>query len=203
MNHLIVYAKRPMPGYAKTRLAAGIGAEEAAGVYARLLYGYLHDLCRAEWAETRITLAVSAPADVPFFVAAFPEFDVQPQVAGDLGTRIADSFARAFAAGAKRVVLTGSDIPALDAGLVQRAFSALETAAVVTGPAVDGGYYLIGQRAPGAALFEGIAWSTSAVLAQTEARARAAGLSIAYLPVLADLDTIEDYRAWYHTLTAQ
>lgn len=196
MNHLIVYAKRPLPGHAKTRLAAGIGAEQAAGVYARLLYSYLHDLCRAEWPETRITLAVSAPTDVPCFAAAFPEFDVQPQVAGDLGQRIAASFARAFAAGAERVVLTGSDIPALDAALARRAFAALEAAPAVIGPAEDGGYYLIGQRAPGAALFEGIAWSTDSVLAQTEALARAAGLPLAYLPALADLDTVEDYRAW-------
>ena len=198
MNHLIVYAKHPLPGYAKTRLAAGIGAAEAAGVYARLLYSYLHDLCCAEWAETHITLAVSASADAPFFDVAFPEFDVQPQVAGDFGARMAASFARAFAAGAECVVLTGSDIPLLDAVLVQRAFAALETAPAVIGPAEDGGYYLLGLRAPGAPLFDGVAWSTGRVLAQTEALARAAGLPLSYLPVLADLDTVEDYHAWYH-----
>ncbi len=138
MKHLIVYARRPLPGYAKTRLGAGIGAEPAAGVYARLLYGYLHDLGCARWGEeVRVTLDVSAPADVPFFAAAFPEFDVLPQVEGDLGQRMAASFARAFAAGAKVAVLTGSDVPGLDAALVERAFALLESRTGVIGPAAD------------------------------------------------------------------
>ena len=195
-QHLIVYAKRPLPGYAKTRLAAGIGGEEAAGVYARLLYGYLFDLLHAGLDETRIELAVAAPEDAPFFATAFPELLVRPQVAGDLGARMAASFAQAFAAGAECVVLTGSDIPQLDAIHVQQAFAALETAPAVIGPAEDGGYYLLGLRAPGTPVFDGIAWSTGAVLAQTEALIRAAGLALAYLPTLTDLDTVEDYRAW-------
>lgn len=195
-QHLIVYAKRPLPGYAKTRLAAGIGAEEAAGVYARLLYGYLLDLLHADLEETRIELAVAAPEDAPFFAAAFPELLVRTQVAGDLGARIAASFAQAFAAGAEYVVLTGSDIPSLDSSIVRAAFAMLENGPAVIGPSHDGGYYLLGLRAPGAPVFEGIAWSTSAVLAQTEALIRTAGLTLAYLPALADLDTVEDYRAW-------
>ena len=198
-QHLIVYAKRPLPGYAKTRLAACIGAEEAAGVYARLLYGYLLDLLRAGLVETCVELAVAAPEDAPFFTEAFPELLVRPQVAGDLGARMAASFARAFAAGAERVVLTGSDIPDLDGGIVRAAFAMLENSPVVIGPSHDGGYYLLGLRAPGAPVFDGIAWSTGAVLAQTEALACAADLPLAYLPILADLDTVEDYRAWYHT----
>lgn len=196
MNHLIVYAKRPLPGYAKTRLAAGIGAEQAAGVYARLLYGYLLDLLHTGLDDVCIELAVAAPEDAPFFTAAFPELLVRPQVAGDLGARMAASFAQAFAAGAQSVVLTGSDIPGLDAVHVKRAFAVLETSPAVIGPAEDGGYYLLGLRAPGAPVFDGISWSTGAVLAQTEALIRATGLALAYLPALTDLDTVEDYRAW-------
>lgn len=195
-QHLIVYAKRPLPGYAKTRLAAGIGAEEAAGVYARLLYGYLLDLLHAGLDDTRIELAVAAPEDAPFFAAAFPELLVHPQVAGNLGVRMAASFTRAFATGAKCVVLTGSDIPGLDSRIVRAAFTALENGPAVIGPSHDGGYYLLGLRAPGAPVFDGIDWSTSAVLAQTEVLIRAAGLTLAYLPALTDLDMVEDYRAW-------
>jgi uncharacterized protein len=201
LHHLIVYAKRPLPGYAKTRLAAGIGAEEAAGVYARLLYGYLLDLLHAGLDDVCIELAVAAPEDVPFFAAAFPELLVRPQVTGDLGARLSASFARAFAAGAERVVLTGSDIPKLDSRVVRAAFAALENTPAVIGPAHDGGYYLLGLRAPGAPVFDGIAWSTGAVLAQTEALIRAAGLTLSYLPALADLDTVEDYRVWRAVLS--
>jgi len=203
LTHLIVYAKRPWPGYAKTRLASGIGAEGAAGVYTRLLYSYLMNLLGADLEDVHIELAVTTPADVPFFAAAFPEVSVYPQVEGDLGQRMSASFARAFASGAERAVLTGSDIPLLDAAVVQRAFALLETAPAVVGPAEDGGYYLLGLRAPGAPLFDGIAWSTDSVLAQTEALARVANIPLVHLPALSDLDTVEDYHAWRAHLTRQ
>ena len=191
-RHLIVYAKRPLPGYAKTRLGAAIGAEQAAGVYARLLYTYLLDLLRADLADARIELAVASPAGVPFFADAFPELVVRPQVGTDLGQRMAASFAQAFAQGADAVVLTGSDIPGLDGHLVQAAFDALESAPVVLGPAADGGYYLIGLHAPGAPLFDGIEWGTGRVLAQTEALIQARGIRAIYLPEQFDVDTAEE-----------
>jgi hypothetical protein len=202
-QHLIVYAKRPLPGYAKTRLGAAIGAEQAAGVYARLLYTYLLDLLRADLPDTRIELAVACPADVPFFADAFPELAVRPQVQGDLGQRMAASFAQAFAQGADAVVLTGSDIPGLDCHLVQAAFDALETAPVVLGPAADGGYYLIGLRAPGAPLFDGIEWGTDQVLAQTEALIQARGISAIYLPEQFDVDTADELLRFRHQQNLQ
>ena len=58
-RHLSVYAKRPRPGYAKTRLGAAIGTEQAAGVYARLLYAYLLDLVRGGLADTRVELSLA------------------------------------------------------------------------------------------------------------------------------------------------
>jgi len=196
-RHLIVYAKRPLPGYAKTRLGAAVGAEQAAGVYARLLYTYLLDLLRTDLTDTQITLSVARPADVPFFADAFPELAVHPQVGGDLGQRMAASFAQAFAQGADACVLTGCDIPDLDGHLVQAAFDALETAPAVVGPAADGGYYLIGLRAPGAPLFDGIEWGTGRALAQTEALIEAQGIRATYLPEQFDVDTAEELvRFW-------
>ena len=195
-RHLIVYAKRPFPGYAKTRLGANIGTEQAAGVYARLLYAYLLDLLHADLADTRIELSVASPADVPFFADAFPELVVRAQIEGDLGARMAASFEQAFAVGAETVVLTGSDIPGLDSQIVRAAFHALETTPVAIAPASDGGYYVIGMRAPGARLFEGIEWSSDRVLAQTEALADAQGLEMAYLPERFDIDTAEEFERW-------
>ncbi|MEE8390192.1 MAG: TIGR04282 family arsenosugar biosynthesis glycosyltransferase [Anaerolineae bacterium] len=189
-----MYAKRPLPGYAKTRLDAVIGAEQTAGVYARLLYGYLLDLLRADLGNTRVELSAALPADAPFFAAAFPELAVRPQIAGDLGQRIAALFAKAFAAGAEAVVLTGSDIPGLDSRLVCAAFDVLTEAPVVIGPARDGGHYLIGMRAPGVSLFDGIEWSAERVLAQSQ------GLPLAYLPELDDVDTGEEFERWRSTI---
>jgi rSAM/selenodomain-associated transferase 1 len=194
-RYLIVYAKRPLPGYAKTRLGADIGAEQAAGVYARLLYTYLLDLLNAV-ADVHIELSVASPTDVPLFEAAFPELMVHPQIEGDLGQRMAGSFAQAFAAGARAVVLTGSDIPGLNGQIVQAAFRALEREPAVVGPVSDGGYYLIGMRAPGAPLFDDIDWGTERVLEQTEALARARGVKLAYIAEQFDVDTVEDYERW-------
>ncbi len=195
-RHLIVYAKCPLPGGAKTRLGATLGDVEAAGVYARLLYAYLFDLLATVSDTARIELSLGHQHDVPFFTRAFPELLVRPQVRGDLGLRMAASFQRAFDEGADAVVLTGSDIPGLDGAVVQEAFAHLQTDPAVIGPAADGGYYLIGMRAPGANLFSKIPWSTEDVLTRTEARAHENGLTLARLPVLADIDVEADYAAW-------
>jgi rSAM/selenodomain-associated transferase 1 len=203
MRHLIVYAKRPQPGYAKTRLGAAIGAEQAAGVYARLLYTYLLDLLRADLADTSIELSLASLADVPFFTDAFPELVMCAQIEGDLGQRLAASFAQAFTAGAEVVVVTTSDTPSLDRRLVDAAFRKLGSAPVVIGPAADGGYYLIGMRAPGASLFEGVEWSSERVLAQTRALAHAQGLAVAFLPEQFDVDTLEDFERWQQQILSQ
>jgi rSAM/selenodomain-associated transferase 1 len=200
-QYLIVYAKQPTPGYAKTRLGATIGSQQAAGVYARLLYAYLLQLLHANLTDTTVELSVASSSDVPYFAAAFPEFTVHPQVEGDLGRRMAASFEQAFAAGADSVVLTGSDIPRLDIQTLRAAFCALKAAPVVVGPASDGGYYLIGMRTPGAPLFEGVSWSSKHTLAQTEALAQAQGIAISYLPEQSDLDTQEDFERWHKSLT--
>lgn len=195
-QHLIVYAKRPLPGYAKTRLGTILGSEQSAGVYARLLYGYLLDLVHANLSKTSIELSLASAADVSFFADAFPELLVQPQIKGDLGQRMHASFQSAFAQGARSVILTGSDIPSLSSRAIRTAFHTLETSPAVIGPAADGGYYLIGMHAPGAPLFTDIAWSSPHVLAQTETLAQVHGLTMKRLETRADLDTVADYRRW-------
>ncbi len=205
-RHLIIYAKRPIAHYAKTRLGAEIGHEQAAGIYARLLYSLLLDVIDASFRDTILELAVAAPADRAVFSAAFPELMVRPQVAGGLGARMATSFTEAFEKGADSVVLAGSDVPGLNAALLAEAFGALEDCRFheaipgVIGPTVDGGYYLIGMRAPGAPLFDGIAWSTANVLAQTEALARDHRVLLTQLSKLADIDIRADYEAWRRAL---
>jgi hypothetical protein len=205
-RHLIIFAKRPIAGYAKTRLGRAIGPEASAGVYARLLYGYLHSILCATLAETRITLSLAAPDDVPYFARAFPELEVRSQIQGDLGERMAQAFEQAFAEGADHVVLTGSDIPGLGASIIQRAFQQLSGAMQsdsprgVIGPAADGGYYLIGltQSCPG--LFQEIRWSTDRVLEETQRLARRCGITVAMLSELADIDTGADYDRWLTSL---
>ncbi len=205
-RHLIIVAKRPLAGYAKTRLGAGIGSEQAAGVYARLLYQLLGEIAGGDLPGIAAELAVAAPADVPFFEGAFPEFLVRAQADGDMGDRLTASFGRAYDEGADAVVLVASDVPGLTARIVREAFGLLDRRcrqgllAGVIGPTADGGYYLIGMRAPGAALFDGIAWSTSGVLAQTAALAAARHVALARLPELVDVDVRADYELWRRRL---
>ncbi len=195
-RRLVIFAKYPLPGHVKSRLAADLGLAAAAGVYARLLYTYLLRLVEAPLPGIEVLISVAAPEDAPFFTAAFPEFAVRVQQAGDLGHRLASTCEEAFAAGADAVVVSASDSPHVGPPLVRAAFDALEEAPAVIGPCRDGGYYLIGLRAPGAPLFDGIAWSTERVLAQTEALARARGLRMVRLSERLDVDTVEDLARW-------
>lgn len=195
-RRLIIYAKCPLPGQAKTRLGRAIGMEVAAGVYARLLYGYLLDVVATRPAEADIELSVADAADVAFYADAFPEIRVVPQVGADLGERMLCSFRDAFHNGVTQVVLTGSDIPGLTGAHVSDAFAALAAHDVVLGPATDGGYYLIGMNAPGADLFSDMAWSTADVLTHTLSRAASRGLSVQQVARLSDIDHESEFRIW-------
>jgi hypothetical protein len=201
-RRLVVVGKHPLPGRVKSRLAAGIGKREAAGVYARILYTILLDIAQADLPGVELELSVASPADVPFFAGAFPEFAVRPQTEGDLGRRLAASFERAFAAGCKAVVIAASDTPGLDPALIRAAFEVLEEVPLVVGPSSDGGYYLLGMQAPGAPLFSGVDWGSERVLAQTEVLARAQGLRMVHLPERFDVDTVDDLPGWWAMLRA-
>jgi rSAM/selenodomain-associated transferase 1 len=121
-------------------------------------------------------------ADAPFFRQTGP----------DLGARLIHAFDEVFAMGFSRAVAIGSDSPALPRERLAEAFEFLETREAVFGPAVDGGYYLVGLAGPRPALFRGIPWSTYAVMAATEQAAAREGLASALLPRHRDVDTPED-----------
>ncbi len=198
-KHLIVFAKQPLPGYAKTRLGADLGVDQSAGVYARLLYSYLHSLMSLDFKEYLVELRAAEVEDVLYFKHAFPEFLVREQSHGNLGQRIAEAFQQAFKEGAGSVVLTGSDIPDLNRDVVEQAFEELEKNQVVLGPSPDGGYYLIGMNSHAPELFQDIAWSTEHVFQQTTANLREIGLQTAHLRALEDIDSMDAYQRWFET----
>ena len=117
------------------------------------------------------------------------------QASGGLGERMEQAFRQAFEAGAKKVVIIGSDCPELTGEMLQRAFDQLDEADYVLGPAPDGGYYLLGMKELESSVFHDIEWSTETVRAQTLEKIQAAGKSYALLPVLSDVDTEEDWLA--------
>jgi rSAM/selenodomain-associated transferase 1 len=191
---LIVFLKHPRPGAVKTRLVQALGAEVAAGLYRVLAESVLQaTIARAGEYER---LVFFDPPDAAEAVRAWlPGVRLLAQSGEDLGARMADAFGRAFHRGASRVVIVGTDAPGVSRETVVEAFRALDEAGVVVGPAEDGGYYLLGLRAPRPELFAGIDWSTPGVLEQTRARAAAAGLTMRELQRRRDIDTLDDLRA--------
>jgi rSAM/selenodomain-associated transferase 1 len=123
-------------------------------------------------------------------------FEKYAQCPGDLGERMADAFQRAFAAGGKRVIIIGSDCPELRAEILEEAFAALDIRDAIIGPTYDGGYYMLGTSRFIPELFQGIAWSTPAVLEQTFGVLDQLQLDYGVFPTLSDIDTEADWLAY-------
>ena len=193
---LLVFAKAPRPGEVKTRLARSLGRGgapehgKAAALYRRMGRLIVDGVAEAPAIVTVCYDPPDAEREIQNWLGSVPR-RYWPQGEGDLGERMSRMFTRAFEV-AERVVVIGTDTPAVDAGTVERALEALDTADVVLGPSSDGGYYLMGLSEPHPELFAGISWSTGSVLAETMARARGMGLRPALLEVESDIDTAAD-----------
>ncbi|MHB1033432.1 MAG: TIGR04283 family arsenosugar biosynthesis glycosyltransferase [Pirellulales bacterium] len=196
-ERLIVFTRYPEPGKSKTRLIGVLGPEGAAQVQREMTQHVLG------WAKALIQ---SRPVDLEICFEGGDEslmrqafgndLAYRRQSAGDLGRRMRVAFQSAFRSGSHRVVLVGTDCPELDGHSVQAAFDRLNEHELVLGPATDGGYYLIGLRSPAPTLFDGIPWGMGDVLEATLSAAEAAGLSVALLPWLSDVDCPEDLAVW-------
>jgi rSAM/selenodomain-associated transferase 1 len=186
---LIVFVKAPRPGQVKTRIAQAIGPQAACDAYIALVKVLVGNLRALSNVQMRFT-PDDALAEISRWLQ--PAWTSAPQGQGDLGQRLVRAFRDAFAAGAQRVIVIGSDSPDITQHDMEAAWSALESRDVVLGPAEDGGYWLIGLRSEHPTLFEDIPWSSSVVFEQTLARAKCAGLSTYLLRQLPDIDTAED-----------
>jgi uncharacterized protein len=190
---VIVFARAPRAGSVKTRLADLLGAEGAAALHARLVKRALETARAAGFRP--IELHGAPDCDDPFlrFCAGHFGVTLASQAPGDLGARMLAAFESTLAAHA-RVLLVGSDCPALTARHLRQAEKSLRDGAdAVFVPCEDGGYALIGLARIDARLFDGIAWSTDSVMAATRARLRDLGWSWRELETLWDVDRPEDY----------
>jgi len=198
---LVLFVKHPEPGAVKTRLAEAIGPGAAAELYRALAERVLEATTPGPGEYERLVF-FDPPQAREAMRAWLPGVRLLAQSAGDLGARMGDAFARAFARGASRVAVVGTDAPGVSRQAVVAALDALDAADVVIGPTADGGYCLLALRKPRPELFAGIAWSTPAVAPGTRARAGAAGLLVHELPLLRDVDTLEDVRLEWPALRA-
>jgi rSAM/selenodomain-associated transferase 1 len=188
---LIVFAKAPVPGQVKTRLARMIGDEAAARLAVRMLDD---TLIRARTSGVGpVELCCAPDATHPEFRRAAELYDVSLSVQGDgdLGARMHRALCRGLHS-YRRALLIGTDAPKLNPTLLRTAAQLLDMNPAVIVPAIDGGYVLIGLSQPQPDLFEDITWSTGSVMAQTRERLRRLGLPCAELPALPDIDEAED-----------
>lgn len=188
---VIVFAKAPVAGYAKTRLIAALGARGAALLAERLLRRTVEEAVAADIGP--VELSCTPSTDHPAFAALAETGWVRltAQGNGDLGARMLGAFERVLAT-EDRAIGIGIDAPALDARYLREAARHLESSEVVLGPALDGGYTLIGMKQPVAALFEDIPWSTVAVMERTRDRLRCLALPYSELAPLGDIDEPAD-----------
>lgn len=196
-EYLIIFARYPTPGQVKTRLIPRLGAGGAARLYRQMAEQTLHQalpLTTQRSLEIGVWYTGGEAAAMAAWLGPRVVYHRQPE--GALGQRLQAAFARAFAQGHGAVVAIGTDCPDLDTALLAEAFDQLQHHPLVLGPAQDGGYYLIGLRAPQPQLFQGIPWGSAAVLATTVERAHQLGLMPAYLATLRDVDRPEDLDPW-------
>lgn len=190
---LLIHAKAPLPGLAKSRLidpARGFDEE----FVARLSDAFLRDtIDHASRVGAYELVLHFTPNDArEYFRELHPAAVLEPQIDAPFGERLRHGFARCFARGVDRVVAIGMDTPHLEATTMRRGFERLDRHDVVLGPAEDGGYYLIGMRGERDEIFDGIDWSTDRVAEQTRRRARECGATLTELESMFDIDRPED-----------
>ena len=187
---LIVFVKAPVPGRVKTRLLELMSPEQACELYRCLVQDTL--VAARAVADVRLVVAYAADEaapDLSWLGAAYP---MLAQQGATLGARLARAFDEAFASGAARVAIIGSDAPELSAAWISQAFEALAMHDVVLGPTADGGYHLIALTRRHPELFVGMPWSTPRLLKRTMVQAKSSQLRVHLLEPIDDLDTPDD-----------
>ena len=189
---LVVFAKAPQPGHAKTRLIPALGAKGAAALAQRMLAHALEQALQADAGPVELCMS-PPPGDPAWEKITIPAAVLRTgQGEGDLGERMARAVHRVTAAHGQPVLLMGSDCPGLTASIILETAHRLQTHDAVLLPVADGGYVLIGLKSPCPTLFGQMPWSTATVAAETLFRMAALGLKVWLGPLLHDIDEPAD-----------
>lgn len=199
-QRLLVFARLPEKGKVKTRLAADIGEDRALLVYEAMLRDLIARL-GASTPETEIEFLwpPTPAASGALLRRAFAHHNVAMQTGRDLTDRLSMAFSeRFFFHRTEKIIAIGADDPALPRELIDHAFALLDSCEYVVGPAVDGGYYLVGCRALSfdPYVFQEIDWGTATVFASTIERIATINRTLAVLPERYDLDTGADLERY-------
>ena len=195
MQQVLVFLKAPVIATVKTRLTKDLAPEAVLDLYRSFVADTLQTLAGSGYRTTICYYPSHHRTVVEKWLG--PGYTYRPQHGRDLGERMAHALTNAFAQGVPRALLVGTDVPDLPAEVFDEAFEALHENGVVLGPALDGGYYLIGFRAAAfwAPAFRKIPWGTDQVLSETLTILRAAGCKVHLLPSWRDIDGWQDLEA--------
>ena len=200
---IVIFVRSPEKGTVKTRLTAVLDEDMVLDLYRCFVLDLLRTL-----SHTTLGLRVCFyPAEAKKKVADWlgEDYVYMAQQGRGLGERLENAFIAAFADGFSKVVIIGSDSPDLPCGILEEAISCLASNDAVIGPAVDGGYYLIGFNSQRflTEVFRGVEWGTSTVFERTMDILNRHGCQVQVLPPWPDIDTYEDLEAFIrrHELT--
>jgi uncharacterized protein len=185
---IIVFVKNITLGKVKTRLAKTIGNQAALEVYTELVK-VTENALQHITTNKRICFSETIEEN------AWLNYQKETQIGIDLGERMKNAFNKGFQDGYKRIVLIGSDLPNITENNLQDALSILKTKQTVFGPALDGGYYLIGQSKPNDFIFENKPWSQPELLETTLSELNKNNVTYSLLETLNDIDTFQDLKA--------
>jgi uncharacterized protein len=191
---LIVFLKNPVAGRVKTRLAAETGHQAALAVYLELIKRTREAVTSYGQCDVYLYFSDHLPAGNDTLQSdwAAGSAGVCVQSGDDLGSRMHNAFCDLKDAGYKRICIIGTDCPGMSPDILLEAFHGLDSCDLCIGPALDGGYYLLGMQEIHPWLFAGKQWSTATVLKSTLGDASARGISVHMLPKLRDLDDVGD-----------
>lgn len=193
---MALFVRVPIPGQVKTRLAQDLGEHGACELYSAMV------------ADILLNIKVSG---LPLYLfhdgrdsRGLPQEWIEAsdrviaQKGDSIGERMAAAFEYCFDENVDQVILAGSDIPGLDSKILLKAAMELKSADVIISPAADGGYCLIAMKREtfSSKIFQGIPWSTEAVLRDTIERCEELRMEVALLEVLQDIDTIKDLDSY-------
>lgn len=197
IERLIIFTRYPEAGKAKTRLIPALGTEGAAMLYRKMAehtLAQIQPLQKQRAIDIEVRFTGGSQEQMQRWLGNHLRY--VPQGEGDLGDRMQRSLEEAFHVGIQRTVIIGTDCPELNTVLLEKAFQALHQHDLVIGPAIDGGYYLIGQRHFIPDVFSNIPWSTPEVFPLTLKMAEALGVKVTCLPMLSDVDYPDDLPIW-------
>lgn len=190
-TRIVIFAKVPLPGFAKTRLIPALGAQGAADLALRMLDTTLMAACDADIGPVELCVSPAIEDSCWHDISLPARVKTSSQGAGDLGQRLARAAQRIVAAG-EPLLLIGTDCVEISPALLQQAARRLLQHDAVIYPSADGGYALLGLRQFDPLLFDDIPWSTPQVCQQTIARIQALGWQLAQGETLHDIDEPDD-----------